>query len=407
MKLLWDNCQSKLSDLDFVFHTRRDSDKRSALEAVCTDLLLAFNKLDSVDGIPPIYCAAEHLVRIPVLSPHDPASLLQNTATLVDKLRNDLSVISSDLASFRPQLAELKFLVNSSCANMSESLCSSMSRLSSEISTIKDAIPQVTTGSECPAHPVLSTKVNNTIKDNVDRSANVILFGLPEGSLVDTRKLVDEISTHLTGSPKDIKDLFRIGKKSGDRCRPTIVKFITVWDKRLLLANKHKLKSFNKNGIFIRPDMSRDERLAAAAKRQSAQSHIKSSLYVPPSHTSAAASVSTVKSSASIAHISTVNSVSLNRNLLSSSVSAPLFSTSPSVRTSENKMTSSVSTPYTSVAASISTSFNKPPASVSVPHNAIATSASSGLPLPVPLPACSSASVATVSSSPLGSTNST
>ena len=58
MKLLWDNCQSKLSDLDFVFHTRRDSDKRSALEAVCTDLLLAFNKLDSVDGIPPIYCAA-------------------------------------------------------------------------------------------------------------------------------------------------------------------------------------------------------------------------------------------------------------------------------------------------------------------------------------------------------------
>ena len=74
--------------------------------------------------------------------------------------------------------------------------------------------------------------------------------------MVDTRKLVDEISTHLTGSPKDIKDLFRIGKKSGDRCRPTIVKFITVWDKRLLLANKHKLKSFNKNGIFIRPDMS-------------------------------------------------------------------------------------------------------------------------------------------------------
>ena len=27
MKLLWDNCQAKLSDLDFVFHVRRDSDK--------------------------------------------------------------------------------------------------------------------------------------------------------------------------------------------------------------------------------------------------------------------------------------------------------------------------------------------------------------------------------------------
>ena len=79
--------------------------------------------------------------------------------------------------------------------------------------------------------------------------------------------------------------------------------------------------------------------------------------------------------------ISSVNSVSLNRNLLSPSFPASLFSTAPSVRTSENNMTSSVSTPYASVAASVLTSFNKPPASVSVPHNAIATSASSGLPL--------------------------
>ena len=54
------------------------------------------------------------------------------------------------------------------------------------------------------------------------------MFGLPEGSLVDTRNLVDEISAFLTDSTKDLKDLFRIGKKTVDRCRPTIVKLRTV-----------------------------------------------------------------------------------------------------------------------------------------------------------------------------------
>ena len=98
------------------------------------------------------------------------------------------------------------------------------------------------------------------------RSASVILCGLPEGSLVDTRNLVDEISTFLTDSTKDLKDLFRIGKKTVDRCQPTIVKLRTVWDKRLLLAAKSKLKSFRLSGIFILQDMSKDERLAAAAR---------------------------------------------------------------------------------------------------------------------------------------------
>ena len=92
--------------------------------------------------------------------------------------------------------------------------------------------------------------------------------------MVDTREVVDEISTFLTGSVKDIKDMFRIGKKSDDRCRPTIVKFLTVWDKRLLLAAKFKLKSFSKSGIFIRPDLSRNERFAAAAKHHKALNHL-------------------------------------------------------------------------------------------------------------------------------------
>ena len=105
-----------------------------------------------------------------------------------------------------------------------------------------------------------------------NNSANIIFFGLPEGPLVSTKELVDEISSFLIGSVVGVKDLFRVGKRSDGRCRPTLVKFGTVWDKRLLLAAKTKLKSFRQRGIFVRQDMSKDERLAAIARRTNARS---------------------------------------------------------------------------------------------------------------------------------------
>ena len=80
---------------------------------------------------------------------------------------------------------------------------------------------------------------------------------------MDTRSLVDEISTFLIGSTVGIKDLYRLGKRPTDvteRSRPTIVKYCTVWDKRLILSAKSKLKSFRLGKIFIRSDLSKKER---------------------------------------------------------------------------------------------------------------------------------------------------
>ena len=239
LKLLCDRCQATLADLDFVYHARRDTDKRTAHVAVCDDLLLAFNKLDSADSIPPIYCEAEQLLHIPVLSPQDAAALLKDTSSLVDKLHKDISAISTNLAAHHLQLAELKSLISSSCATMTESLGNSVSRLSSEVSAIKGIVSKATSAHPAPLAQSTSA-AQNPRQGNVDRSTSIILFGLPEGSLVDTHEVVDEISTFLTGSVKDIKDMFRIGKKNDDRCRPTIVKFLTVWDKRLLLAGSKR-----------------------------------------------------------------------------------------------------------------------------------------------------------------------
>ena len=64
-----------------------------------------------------------------------------------------------------------------------------------------------------------------------------------------------------------IKDLFRLGKRPppGEgsdhaRPRPVLVKLTTIWDKRLLLLLKQKLKEFKLSRIFVRPDFSPQER---------------------------------------------------------------------------------------------------------------------------------------------------
>ena len=60
----------------------------------------------------------------------------------------------------------------------------------------------------------------------------------------------------------------------------------------MLLAAKFKLKSFSKSGIFIRPDLLRDERLAAAAKRHKALSRTEPSSPIHSPHVPATSSAS-------------------------------------------------------------------------------------------------------------------
>lgn len=84
-----------------------------------------------------------------------------------------------------------------------------------------------------------------------------------------------------------MKDLIRIGKfKKNDvsaeqapsRPRPILLKLASAWDRRLVLSNKFKLKEYDVKGIFIREDLSpeerqlRKEKFAARNKHASSQS---------------------------------------------------------------------------------------------------------------------------------------
>ena len=198
---------------------------------------------------------------------------------LVDKLHSDVTGISTSLSSYEDNINALKQQLSSTCASLRDSFSNSISSLSSEIKAIKEkvTIPSV----EKCTHNVqnsgtfpASSAAGGRQTSIIDRSANLVFFGLPEMSMAETRKLVDEISVFLIGSAPGIKDLFRIGKKldqaqtqSGYK-RPTLVKFSTVWDKRLILTAKAKLKAFRLGKIFVRKDMSKEERLAASLSRK-------------------------------------------------------------------------------------------------------------------------------------------
>ena len=280
MKTLWNYCQDKLSSMDVSYHVRRATDKRPVNVAVIDDLLSAFDKLDSADSIPPIYCEAVDLLGLPSLSLADTKSVLHDTCSLVDKLHTNFTDLSSNLSTFSSSFDSLRQQFSSTCTSLKDSFDNALSSLSAEVKSLDVKVNHVCPSTNASAGPtsVPSSQISSMSKSKsqvIDRSANLIFFGLPEDSLVKTREIVDEISNFLVGSDARIKDLFRIGKrldKADAQSRPTIVKFSTVWDKRLLLAAKAKLKSFRLQRIFIRQDMSKEERLVVSVKRRAARS---------------------------------------------------------------------------------------------------------------------------------------
>ena len=89
---LWDHCKLDLEAKGVVFHVRRDS---SQLAANLDDLIQMFDALDSTVRIPPIYCEASDLLRLPPLS-LDPVGEQvqcnsQNLTSVVERLESKRS----------------------------------------------------------------------------------------------------------------------------------------------------------------------------------------------------------------------------------------------------------------------------------------------------------------------------
>ena len=99
-----------------------------------------------------------------------------------------------------------------------------------------------------------STTVNSNVTDNVDRSANLVIFGIAEDRNVTIWKnKIDAVFQFILGRNVDIDDAFRLGPYRAGKVRPILVKLRSAWDRRLLLASCAKLRAYP-DRVFIRPD---------------------------------------------------------------------------------------------------------------------------------------------------------
>ena len=90
-KALWECCNDDLTMLDLPFTQRRSSEKRSQAAADLEDILLAFSKLDEVDKIPPIYCEALDLVRLPPITSDPISDLIMGNRACLQEIEAKIS----------------------------------------------------------------------------------------------------------------------------------------------------------------------------------------------------------------------------------------------------------------------------------------------------------------------------
>ena len=244
------------------------------------DLLLAFDKFDLSDNLPPIYCEAVDLIMLPCLAV-DPISerLEANTNCLhsvADKTNGLLPKVSDAVTSalsapLTSCCDSLNSLVNN-VASQVQQLVSCMDSLkrsftSNANTNNSNGAVSPTPADASPSGSTQSTAISWSIHPSRSSNRSLILFGLPEASLLATKSDLD-VSNHLIGRPVEVFDAFHLGHKpnlpnaAADlsiRPRPLLIKCASAWDRRLVLASCRKLKDFTKYKLFLCEDLPPDE----------------------------------------------------------------------------------------------------------------------------------------------------
>ena len=282
-KLLWDSCDDAFRALNLPYQQRRDSDKRKQLTADIEDLIMAFDALDSSHSIPPIYCEASDLYKLPPISLDPLAEQVENNCQIL----GDLKCIVERLES---KFSSLMTSASTSRDHSSDQQCVSNSYANSVTSFIPPAVTTSLSPSTSATKPPQSTV----------RETNLILFGLSEThSLIQSKEIIDDMLEFLAGKPVQIRDMFRLGKNNRSstasdlsRPRPILIKLSMAWDRKLVLLRKRNLREFRIKRLFIREDLPPEIRQQNSSRMRTEKTSARSpgkEPFVPTSPSSALA----------------------------------------------------------------------------------------------------------------------
>ena len=260
-KLLWDFCRDDLQQAGLTYHSRRGSEKRVLTDVLLADTLVAFEKVDAADKLPTIFCEANDLIRLPSLALDSVSLRLDNNSSILETLVKKIQ----DLPSAMHQTDIKKHC--SSLDSLISNLKGQLEQLASSVTSLSQSCNKITKNpSIYPAPPPRSGDSRTISTHSVpvishDRSNNIILFGLPESSLLNTKTAIEDMTTHLIGRCVKVADAFRLGRRPEHstqldaRPQPILIRLENCWDKRLLLSSCRKLKGYSSHKLFIREDL--------------------------------------------------------------------------------------------------------------------------------------------------------
>ena len=232
---------------------RRGSSSRPQHEAALDDIYGALEYLDTNDMLQSVRFVAANLDRLPKYGPEE-----INVCAVADKQRT----LEANMGVLMDRLSHIDG-DSQIDTKLREPLAELDKKLSSAVKSLNDRLDYTNTNMAKFAE--IADKVRGPpvhTRTEADHAMNVILHGVAEDK--DPRKWrssVDDILLFIAGRPVEIQDAMRIGGRyRQDRVRPVLVKLRSIWDRRLLLSSRRKLKDYTTARVYINADESLEVR---------------------------------------------------------------------------------------------------------------------------------------------------
>lgn len=243
---------------------RRGSSSRPQHDAEVDDIIVGMNHIDDKDAFGYYQFVAVKLDNLPKYGPEE-----INICTVVDRqVASDRNVETLTSRIDALEVATSGVIVGNSTPVLTDMLLTLDTKLSTAIASLSDRIDN--TNTNLAAYAKIADSVRGPPQRShteADCSMNVVFNGVPEDRDPSKwRAKVDEIVQFMVGRPVEISDMIRIGGRfQSGRTRPVLLKLRSVWDRRILLTARPKLKDYrivgNDNArIYIHPDEPLDVR---------------------------------------------------------------------------------------------------------------------------------------------------
>jgi len=237
---------------------RRKSSSRMLHDVEVEDIIGMADYLDQRSKLHQVKFVAANLDRLPKYGPEEVniCAIADNQAVLDGKVAQ-LHDRVEELAHVNSSTQDICQAVSLVQVSVNDTVQKALDSVQAQVSDLANVCSQLTNCSVSKhASPiVLAGRSTVKPKPDIDRSRNVIIFGVNEVDDGSWHETVLNALTTAAGRDVVIDDAFRIGKITAGHTRPIIVKLHSAWDRRTVVSGSWKLSSCDGfDRVFIRPD---------------------------------------------------------------------------------------------------------------------------------------------------------